>query len=160
MGWLNSLATESLQHCFFQALGTFFPIFGFSSSAFSEVFLLSPSQVCLRRPCSDTFALVYVSVCRLLYFINFTSSAVLIRAHHPSTAGCNVRQLIEDRNKGYCLARASRSATGFEFSRRSLLYSNLICFFVKHTDLFCLFALHCFELFLLGLQRLAIFLKR
>ena len=55
---------------------------------------------------------------------------------------------IKDRNGGYCLARELRSASGHDFSRRSLLYSALICFSFKDLDPFCLLLLLCFWAFL------------
>ena len=95
----------------------------------------------------DILAPVYVFVCRSLYLINSTSSAVLIRVNRPST-DCDLPELIKDRNGGYCLARELRSASGHDVSRRSLLYSALICFSFKDPDPFCLLLLLCFWAFL------------
>ena len=42
-------------------------------------------------------------------------------------------ELIKDRNGGYCLARELRSASGHDFTRRSLLYSALILLFFQRS---------------------------
>ena len=101
--------------------------------SFNWVFLTTVcgNQFRCRRPC---MGYISASLCfRVPFLVLYKLYIIscLIRVTSPQHRLWS--SWIKDRNGGYCLARELRSASGHDFSRRSLLYSALICFFFQRS---------------------------